>query len=90
MSAPTFMPGPWFVVGSALFSKTGPTSRLRIANFVSYLTATLHKQQAANARLIAAAPDLYIALRDLLDNPNSTEAQVRAAKALAEVEGRVK
>lgn len=61
-----FTPGPWEVLLSALqevYSSRGEhlfRSVRRDLNGVEYV------EQEANARLIAAAPDLYAALEDLL------------------------
>lgn len=43
-------------------------------------------EAAANMRLIAAAPDLYAALRELAAAPHDRDALANAARVLADVE----
>lgn len=58
MSAPKHTPGPWRVV------PTGAGNVLIQSDSVSQTVATVHgAEQAANARLIAAAPELLEALQ---------------------------
>lgn len=45
-------------------------------------------ERAANARLIAAAPDLLAALKGLMAHPNSAKAWDAADQAVAKAEGR--
>lgn len=61
-----FTPGPWKVInlitgyGVDASLKRLPSARVRI-------TRTLSDQDLANAQLIAAAPDMYKALNELLE-----------------------
>lgn len=95
MSAPKFSPGPW-TIGSPNCRLDGV--RERGVHAGDYVIADLNAdagpeaQQAADARLIAAAPELYAALRVMVDkavrqnwNDNYPEqlAQARAALAKA-------
>jgi hypothetical protein len=45
-------------------------------------------EMRANVRLIAAAPDLLAALKNILKSGFSREAEAQAAKAIAKAEGR--
>lgn len=85
-------PGPWEV------SKNGVYVVSRFAHFnICRIKSELHDDSiteisTANARLIAAAPDLLAALRDMLNNfggnDNETPFIVQARAAIAKAEGK--
>ena len=99
-AAPKFTPGPWEPCGT--FVRTArvashPSGRDGVAIADCYITDGVHAvgERAANVALIAAAPDLYAALRDIVaslaehDDEGMIEhaAQMMAARAaLARVE----
>lgn len=78
MKTPQWTPGPWTVedVGESRWVIRGPDGFIRAQ--VPFLP---------NARLIAAAPELYEALANLLDNPTSASKQIVAASILAKARG---
>ena len=97
-AAPKFTPGPWEPCGT--FVRTArvashPSGRDGVAIADCYVTDGVHAvgERAANVALIAAAPDLYHALRNFLDacereDRDTLQGVVRAAyTALARVEG---
>ena len=67
-------PGPWV-------ASTTPAGRGKVANAdgfsVANTTAGPYATQVANAHLIAAAPDLYSAIVELLDASNIAELPLR-------------
>lgn len=75
-------PGPWIVSGKTVKS---------IHHQRSHSVARVDNKQftpeanAANARLIAAAPDLLAALREIQANPNDPRAHRTALDVLAKV-----
>lgn len=82
-------PGPWKVEGGPrVYSRVVPegepaeTKRRMVANCDSMLRSRA-KADAANARLISAAPDLYAALKALTDALNSKFVHVEATKQMA-------
>ncbi len=60
---PDFTPGPWVIedYGVGIFSLSGDCSIVDLAE------ANSDKEKIANARLIAAAPDMYWLLKSVLD-----------------------
>jgi hypothetical protein len=77
MTAPAFTPGPWELRGLTVFEvgKTG----------ISVAVATQHETNAkANARLIAAAPELYEALTEAVKTNPQEEWIALLAKARGE------
>lgn len=106
MSAPKFTPGPWVVAQRQLPSDTVHADSVDLLRMDGYAINvprdTLSDYPEADIALIAAAPDLYAALADLLahyvelvecgDAGNwdaNKESQVIAARAaLAKAEGR--
>jgi hypothetical protein len=69
MSASQFTPGPWKVEADSL-GKGGPWDRIAISSPVDTVVANVNKMISAampNAYLLAAAPELYKALRLLKD-----------------------
>jgi hypothetical protein len=106
-AAPTFTPGPWkigysdgsgpeYIVGSPGNGRAVATLRwgCDCCKDTPASFADLKPEERANARLIAAAPDLYSALKDMVDayaegqdDPDDEPSMVRdAIKALALVE----
>lgn len=78
----THTPGPWAMIESPLpeadtvaVAETGETICEFPAGFA-------HPRECANARLIAAAPELLQFAIDIRDNNDSTVSQIRAANAL--------
>lgn len=68
MSANTHTPGPWEVLGGNRVSVTLPCADVEASGYVSACIAITHSSEprvdkVANARLIAAAPDLLAALK---------------------------
>jgi hypothetical protein len=64
---PTFTPGPWRSEGPDEFGDHNiipPDARLAVAAVVSNLRPT--EEVAANARLVAAAPELYDLVKEML------------------------
>ena len=91
MAAPKFTPAPWKIEGdlSALPEDIGVGICNRSHDGDDWNVASVHSS-AANARLIAAAPDLYEALVDLLKGCacGSCGLCLRAGRALAKARGR--
>ncbi len=67
MTAPKFTPGPWVTNGTAI-----EQAQERNTLVVAYVEDRQNDDHRANARLIAAAPELYESLSDL----------IRAARAI--------
>ena len=67
MSAPQFTPGPWSIDGLALVVAPEPAERGEYKAI-----AQVRHNARANARLIAAAPELYEALENLLNESTDT------------------
>ena len=62
---PKFTPGPWEIEDSSIIRKNDHKDQCRLA--VDVLTASPWKgEHEGNLRLIAAAPELYKALKELL------------------------
>ena len=83
MSAPAHTPGPWRAAGDHVFSVRG---RLTVTRTV-YGT---EGERLANARLIAAAPELVEALRGMLDKHIAHHNAIEHAAAralLARIDG---
>lgn len=83
-------PGPWRVLpdeGKGYFRIRGLGRRYRIANVLNP-NLSEQSQSAANARLIAAAPDLLEALKEAVAYPLTGDWFGRATTALARAEGR--
>ena len=87
MSETKFTPGPWEAnTGDHAYPTVSAQDRVIV-------TIWQCPQQAANARLVSAAPDLYEALREIVegdDRPSdlTMAALRRAVAALAKAEGR--
>lgn len=88
-------PGPWYCVDT---SNHAHDYRLLAANGVPLplnVVANDHSEQRANARLIAAAPDLLAALRGMVclyefmhaRNPHTDSRPLQALAAIAKAEG---
>lgn len=106
MSQPKFTPGPWRVIGNELRHEKGDayaviqTSSLAIDIIAP---SAMDAEHMSNARLIAAAPALYEALRNILADAETADERrtpadwdfavchaveyARAALALVESEG---
>lgn len=106
-------PGPWFSQGETVYAldETGTVNRFSVGIQRGYVLDSHHKanrvmtssaEMEATAKLIAAAPDLLEALRDLCDawdlpgdgrigggkyNGNITQAQTAARAAIAKATG---
>jgi len=81
-------PGPWVVVGSHVERHDGDGIYSRIAACYETTICEEHGGTAlANARLIAAAPDLLAALRALVHPMASDEDVDHARAAIAKAEG---
>lgn len=107
MSAPAFTPGPWVFafddeVGGApvLVIETDqpigdalrPICHVQPSYDLATDTFAIEPEDEANARVIAAAPELYEALSDILadDNPTVREMEIRleaGRQALAKARG---
>lgn len=77
-------PGPWRYEVATKTIRSVPANYW-LASLDSWDGAVNHE---ANARLIAAAPDLLEALHDLLTRPTDPAVRERARKAVAKAEGR--
>lgn len=67
MSAPEFTPGPWQVKRSGCISARGDGQLVATTGYrVAVVEGTAGAEDSANAALIAAAPDLFAALSDVL------------------------
>jgi hypothetical protein len=78
-------PGPWSVYGYEIVSEDGQ----RVAT--ASTPARPHPEERANARLIAASPELLAVLRGILTNAGShidTEWLELATAIIAQAEGR--
>jgi hypothetical protein len=67
MSAASFTPGPWAVRHEKWVIATRGEHEGEILIAPTYWMEHVPEEAAANARLIAAAPSLLTALRDLMD-----------------------
>ena len=85
MSAPKFTPGPWVVGGATAF-----VNQLSIEPCIGAVYGA-GEEVKANAHLIAAAPELYSALKMVLDDPTALDGRPRTYKyvqnALAKARG---
>lgn len=89
-----FTPGPWVAKGTDIF--TGyPVGRSQEPEEIIYAMQLYEVEgtQEANARLIAAAPDMYEALKAIIESGEiplcySDKLVVMAKQALAKAEGR--
>jgi hypothetical protein len=86
-------PGPWNVYGDAyrfVIARPRPDHKPLICEAPDSEPTT--PEERANVNLIAAAPEMYEALRGMLDQPESPESYdamlARAQAALAKAEGR--
>ena len=94
----THTPGPWYVVASGICASPTPQSgALYIAWHNVSSSYRDSGEQAANARLIAAAPALLEALKSLMGRFERTgeawmgdPAMQQARAAIAQAEGRAK
>jgi len=83
-------PGPWAVVSSwDDYMVEGPNKEEIIFQDGPYQTPSIKE---ANARLIAAAPDLFEALKHMVEvcpaiDPNGEEAHIKACAAIAKATG---
>jgi hypothetical protein len=92
MSTPNFTPGPWFAFDDEIVAERGDT---HIAQATLY-DSTNPTEWQANLHLLAAAPDLYAALKALRDQSYGNPAtpheaaliDLMADAALAKAEGR--
>ena len=79
MSTPPFTPGPWHVAnGVQIRSERDQIARVWMMR---------SGEGKANARLIAAAPELYSALSRIVEGDNSEGAFLEATAALAKARG---
>lgn len=86
-------PGPWEAVGTGVYAETPNGSREII--FSRHNTRSAEEpERRANARLIAAAPELYAALREMafyfevpLKSPLAARLQDRVLRALTSADG---
>ena len=81
-------PGPWELWGTA-----SPSQVIAAENY--FVAQTLGRNDEANARLIAAAPDLLVACKELLEVWEEAPAYghasaVKARAAIAKAEGEKK
>jgi hypothetical protein len=80
-------PGPWMVRDGLTVDSAQHT--VASITFDPLLMDEVEQESAANARLIAAAPDLYAALHALMhDDLHATEHLAAAHAALAKAEGK--
>lgn len=63
MNKPAHTPGPWEVVGSRICTVANDNERITLAKTEPGGAFAMSEQQDANARLIAAAPELLEALK---------------------------
>ena len=81
-------PGPWHVAGNYRGWRTVQDAA---GDIVTFAQQKPHEEtMQADLRLIAAAPDLYAALADLVNAPNAKQNAMwdRARAALAKAEGK--
>lgn len=88
-----FTPGPWRVAGEDknfvyALSQSGANSFWAHVQSAGIDRIT-ENEKAANARLIAAAPEMYDALKALVESPNtfSSHDKARAEELLARING---
>ncbi len=79
MSKPKYTPGPWMNPAMSNEVMTVPIGEIKICKV---FPVSEENNGAANARLIAAAPDLYKALSDYVNYGDSKIARDAALKAL--------
>jgi hypothetical protein len=99
----THTPGPWELSGDCaeIFPKTGPNSSIELCRVVGpWDGSSYYDEETAksNARLIAVAPELLAALKDVHDSPCAQERCLRrgdtgvpacpACAAIAKAEGK--
>ena len=74
-----FTPGPWIITGQPRQARIiGPNGEAVGACRAKYRDAASYATRDANARLIAAAPDIYAALSSIATaDPSKWEADVR-------------
>lgn len=92
MSEPKFTPGPWIVCPDVgLQIPVASVAKEGLKRNVSHVAGIRNGEGAANAHLIAAAPDLYEALDNLENDdgsiPDHAWKLVQAALAKARGEG---
>ena len=80
----SFTPGPWKNIYGKIHSETYITTGAAIARVNQRKVAG---QQEANARLIAAAPEILSALRELQANPNDPRSHRTALVAMIKATG---
>ena len=87
----SYTPGPWEINGIAIESGFEVIAYLREPTHFQGDIRPGHKDEAANANLIAAAPELYEALEDLLESPyadpHGEKERMAARAALAKARG---
>lgn len=85
-----FTPGPWFVTGSGLGRYVDANVRAGVLQEVAWCGATeVSEQMEANARLIAAAPELLAALKtaaEVIGHPDDSFS-VYMARLIAKATG---
>ena len=92
MTKHTFTPGPWHIYGLPVQARIlGPNGEAVAACRAKYRDDASAATRNANARLIAAAPELYEALHDMVhafrdENEGQTDALAYARAALAKVD----
>ena len=82
-------PGPWSAVEEGVYCSAGPVvARVDGRGFEQYAPRD-HQERDANARLIAAAPDLLSALKSVVSlSDRKHEAWDAAKAAIKKAEGR--
>jgi len=82
----THTPGKWTIGAHQKIISTGWSIRISDESAIAYVLGERNPELQANARLIAAAPDLLEALKRLIDAPNhgTHEAMRRANEAARE------
>ena len=88
----TFTPGPWVAMGKAVYTESdNPTREILWGGHNT--RSALDEEKKANARLIAAAPEMYEVLSELLDTLEMSksygfdEKHEKLREVLAKVEG---
>lgn len=68
MSKPKFTPGPWFFLNQTEYIAISGTDKYKryVAEIDTRIFGSSQEEMKANARLIAAAPEMYSVLKEIL------------------------
>jgi hypothetical protein len=89
MSDKTFTPGPWTLYDDSNDGKTNRIEIVAIGKTVARIYHSVPDEDLPNAMLIAAAPELYSALQEIIDTEwiGGKGGFVKARAALAKARG---